>query len=198
MDDEQMLSELLATDLTRHFREIVLRYQDQLYSFAYRLTGSGQDAEDIVQEALLGAYVTLGQYPATRIHTLRLRPWLYKVTLNVFRNSKRGMRLLLMSLDFSADGEVHEWLAAENERPEILYEEWESRQELEAQILALPERYRLAVTCYYYEDFSYQEIADLLDQPLGTVKSRLHRGVQILRKTLSQQNEAGRSSYGAR
>ena len=198
MDDEQMLSELLATDLKRYFRQLVLRYQDQLYSFAFRLTGSGQDAEDIVQEALLGAYVTMAQYPAERIHTLRLRPWLYKVTLNVFRNSKRGMRLLLMPLNLSEDGAVHDLAAPEDERPDALYEIWESRQELEARLLTLPECYRLVITCYYCEDLSYQEIADLLDQPLGTVKSRLHRGMQILRKTLAQQNEEGMSRYGAR
>lgn len=197
-DDETPLAELLVTDLRRNFSQLVLHYQDQLYSFAYRLTGSTPDAEDIVQEALLGAYVTLGQYPAARIRTLRLRPWLYKITLNVFRNSKRGVRLLLTPLDAYEGGEAQDLTAAEEERPDALYEALESWQELEKRLFALPERYRLVVICYYCQELSYQEIADLLDQPLGTVQSRLHRGRQILRQTVNQHHQKGMSNYGAR
>lgn len=197
-DDETPLAELLATDLRHNFYQLVLRYQDQLYGFAYRLTGSSQDAEDIVQEALLGAYVTLGRYLAARIRALSLRPWLYKITLNVFRNSKRGVRLLLIPLDAYEEDEDQNLPAAEEERPDVLYETQESWQELEEHLLALPERYRLVVICYYCQELSYQEIADLLDQPLGTVRSRLHRGRQILRKTVSQYHEKGTSTYGAR
>lgn len=196
--DETPLAELLVTDLTRNFHHLVLRYQDQLYSFAYRLTGSAQDAEDIVQEALLGAYMTMRRYSAERIREIHLRSWLYKITLNVFRNSKRGVRLLLMPMDSWAEDEAQDLPAVEAERPDALYEAQENWQELEECLLALPEHYRLVIVCYYCQELSYQEIADLLDQPLGTVQSRLHRGIQILRKTMKVHDEKGMHKYGAR
>src|ERR1035441_8824245 len=95
-DDEQALLKLLATSLDSTFRQLVLCYQDRLYTFALRLTGSAQDAEDTVQEALFGAYIALSHYTPERIHALKLRGWLYKLTLNVFRNCKRGVRPLMI------------------------------------------------------------------------------------------------------
>ncbi|HJT56661.1 MAG TPA: sigma factor, partial [Ktedonobacteraceae bacterium] len=83
MDNEQTLMACLAQDLDHFFWELARRYQDQLYAFAFHLSGSAQDAEDIVQEALMGTYITLSHYPGERIRTLKLRPWLYKLTLNV-------------------------------------------------------------------------------------------------------------------
>lgn len=197
-NDDTLLAELLTTDLRLNFRRLVLRYQDQLYSFAYRLTGSAQDAEDIVQEALMGAYVTLRQYSVERIRTLSLRPWLYKITLNVFRNSRRGGRLLMVPLQACAEDVAGTLPAMETERPDVLYEAQESRQELEQRLLALPEYYRLVIICYYFQELSYREIAMLLDQPLGTVQSRLHRGIQILRTTMELHQKKGASTYGAR
>lgn len=192
--NEFELLELLLTNLDRAFRQLVLSYQQMLYAFALRLSGSTQDAEDIVQEALMGAYITLLHYPPERIRALKLRAWLYKLTLNVFRNSKRRARLQVVPYDLSESEEevVLELPAAEHERPEVLYEHVENLLELAEMLNALPERYRVVIICYYFEDLSYQEIATLLDQPLGTIKSRLHRGIEMLRHhSQSQKLEGG-------
>ncbi len=191
---EYALLELLAIDLDGSFRQLVLHYQNMLYAFAFRLSGSLQDAEDIVQEALLGAYVTLLHYPPERIRSLKLRAWLYKLTLNIFRNSKRRLSLLISSYDLSEE-EILEVSDTECERPEMLYENVERLQELAKMLGILPERYRIVVICFYFEELSYQEIATLLNQPLGTIKSRLHRGIQILKKHLQLQKLEERMTY---
>ncbi|HET8840066.1 MAG TPA: sigma-70 family RNA polymerase sigma factor [Ktedonobacteraceae bacterium] len=182
MDDENELAALLAHDLEHTFRRLVVRYQDRLYAFAFRLTGSAQNAEDLVQEALLGAYITLSHYPRARILELKLGPWLYKVTLNVFRNHQRRTTLAVISLDLTEAYALLNLPESNEVQPEWLFEQAELQQEITELVASLPEPYRLVATCYYFEELSYQEIADLLDLPLGTVKSRLHRSLQMLRQ----------------
>ena len=87
--DEQLRS-LLAIDLDYHFRQLVALYQQRLYSFALRLEGHPQDAEDIVQETFLRTYHALKSYPASKVQALQLRGWLYRIALNVFRNRHRA------------------------------------------------------------------------------------------------------------
>ena len=179
------LSTLLAVDLDRHFQQVVLHFQHRLYAFALRQTGSSQDAEDIVQEAFMQAYYALASYPAQRIQALHLQPWLYKITHNIFISRMRRVKLQQVSLDNTESCiEVED---DESARPEMILEVRESLRELEALLVTLPEQYREAVNLYYFEELSYREIADLLSQPMGTVKSNLHRGTKLLRNALSMQ-----------
>lgn len=189
--EENELPRLLAADLKQHFRRLVLQYQDYLYTFMFHLTANKQEAEDIVQEALLGTYVTLAHYPPERVQALKLRPWLYKVALNVFRNRKRGIRPNIMSLDQVESDDLQ---TLEADQPDNTYELMERSQELKEHLSTLPEHYRIIVICYFFEELTYQEIADLLDQPIGTVKSRLHRGIQLLRQQMRKAQGAESSS----
>ena len=178
---------LLATDLDYHFKELVLTYQHQLYAFALRQTGSPQDAEDIVQEALIRAYYALDDYSPQRLRALKIQPWLYKIVLNVFYNRVRSSRLQVVPLDTTENSAL---LAIEGdwrEQPDMLLEDTESLHELEALVARLPEQYREAVNLYYFEGFNYREIAELLNQPMGTIKSSLHRGLRVLRTMLTAQ-----------
>ncbi len=178
---------LLATDLDHYFKELVLTYQHRLYAFALRQTGSSQDAEDIVQEALIRAYYALDDYSPQRLRALKIQPWLYKIALNVFYNRIRSSRLQVVPLDTSENSAL---LAIEGdwrEQPDMLLEDTESLHELEALVARLPEQYREAVNLYYFESFSYREIAELLNQPMGTIKSSLHRGLRVLRTMLTAQ-----------
>ncbi len=185
MDEQQAdLLELLAADLNRYFQQLVLSTQQRLYVFALRQTGSPQDAEDIVQEAYIRAYHALADYSPDRIRIMKMQAWLYKITLHIFyRHSSNDARLHYTSLDVEEASELLEIEDDENERPEKVLEGREDLRELEAMIARLPEQYRLAVNCYYFAELSYREIADLLHQPLGTVKSNVYRGTQLLRKT---------------
>ncbi len=193
-ENEHTLPELLSEDLEHFFYQLVLCYQDSLYTFALRLSNSRQDAEDIVQEALIGAYVTLSHYPSARIRNLKLRSWLYKLTLNVFRNSKRGSHPLTNSLDLYEENSEVMIREDIEERPDFLYENAECLQEITELLAMLPEHYRVVIICYYFEDLSYQAIASLLNQPLGTIKSRLYRGMHLLRQYVHANILSGRIS----
>jgi RNA polymerase sigma-70 factor (ECF subfamily) len=185
----QELPALLATDLDCYFEQLMLVYQHRLYALALRQVGNKQDAEDIVQETFLRAHHALKNYPASRIRTLQLRQWLYKITLNVFFNFIRRSGPQLVSLDLSEDSSLLE-MEDQSAGPdmEVYWREW--RRELETHISILPRRYRVTVDLHYFEDLSYSEIAELLNQPPGTVKANVSRGVQLLRRALeTQMNE---------
>src|SRR5258708_12099571 len=99
MIDEQSLSAHLAADLDGHFEHLVRTYQDRLYSFALRLTGSRQDAEESTQDAFVRAYRALHSYPEDRRRAMRLRPWLYQITLNTVRNRVRRPMLVTVAVE---------------------------------------------------------------------------------------------------
>src|SRR6202023_1119743 len=96
---EHSLSEGLATNVDGHFEDLVRTYQDRLYGFALRLTGSPRDAEESTQDAFVRAYRALQRYPEQRRRELKLRPWLYRIVLNVVRNRVRRATLSLVPLD---------------------------------------------------------------------------------------------------
>ena len=189
-DEEDLLS-LLATDLDRHFRQLVILYQQRLFSFALRLVGSPQDAEDIIQETFLRSYHALKSYPVLKVRALRIRPWLYTVTLNIFRNRQRKPEHQFIPLNTSEESPLLEIEDPSCGPDEEAY--WhEMRRELEIQLATLSERYRVAVTLYYFEDLSYSEIAELLNQPIGTVKAHVHRALRQLHKSLDTQKNGVR------
>ena len=182
----------LARDLDASFERLVRLYQDRLYRFALRLTGSPRDAEEAAQDAFVRSYAALREYPPDRIAAISLRPWLYQVTLNVVRNRSRGKHLRLVPLD----GEKPEHDAPDSEalRPDALAERAEAREELATLLTALPEPYRAAVVLRHVEGLAYAEAAEILGQPVGTVKSNVHRGVEQLRDALQAQRSEER--YG--
>jgi len=174
-----------CADLAGCFEQLMETYQHRLYSFALRLSGSAQDAEEIVQDAFVRAYRALERYPVERIQALALRPWLYRITLNVYRNRVRGKRLAVLSLEGrSEEGPDREPADPEHERPEQVAAHAALRGELSALVAALPERYRAAVILRYIEGLSYAELSRALSQPVGTVKANVHRGIKQLRQQM--------------
>jgi RNA polymerase sigma-70 factor, ECF subfamily len=186
---EQQLPTALAADLEGNFACLVEIYQDRLYAFALRLTGNPQDAEEILVDALSRAYEAMGQYDPERLRALALRPWLYQITLNVFRNRVRGRRLPLVSLERTGGQTAVDPADAEGGRPDALLERAELRDMLAAQVAVLPERERVAVVLRHVQDLGYGEIATLLKQPVGTVKANVHRGIRRLRAALRAYEE---------
>ncbi len=161
-------------------------YQHRLYAFALRLIGNPHDAEEIIVDAMVRAYQALGQYDTGRIQALELRPWLYQITLNVFRNRIRGRRLEVVSYDQPAGPGLAEMAGDPSEQPDAAFERAELRRTLGAAIAALPERERIAVTLRHVQGVGYSDIATILEQPVGTVKANVHRGVRRLREVLSK------------
>ncbi len=184
---DAQLPGLLAAALDRHFHQLVQSYQPQLYAFLLRQAGSSLDAEDILQEVFIRAYYALAGYPGERIQALKLRAWLFKIALNTFYSPGWKRRLLCVPLDLSDDSALLEVEDDWREQPDVIVEDKERLRELDTLVSTLPARYREAVNLYYFEDLTYQEIAELLGQPLGTVKSNVHRGVRLLREALEMQ-----------
>src|SRR5690242_97191 len=140
--DEDELPDLLATNLRDYFELLVLRYASQLYAFALRWIGNPTDAEDIVQGAFERAYITLDNYPAPLIRSINLRPWLYKVTLNVSRNYISRTKLHTVSVELVEDVDQLEQDEDWHSQPELVVENVERRHELEAMVATLAPCYR--------------------------------------------------------
>jgi RNA polymerase sigma-70 factor (ECF subfamily) len=182
MIDEQSLPARLAVDLDGHFEHLVGTFQHRLYGFALRLLGSPQDAEESTQDAFVRAYRALQGYPSERIETLRLRPWLYQIALNVVRNRVRRPALASVAIDEPvANGLVANTV---DEQPEAAALGAETQSRLASAIGELPRRYATAVVLRHVQGLSYDEAAEILNQPVGTTKSDVHRGLRLLRAAL--------------
>jgi RNA polymerase sigma-70 factor (ECF subfamily) len=170
------------------FDAIVDDYQRRLYGFALRMTGNREDAEEIVQDAFVRAYRALAKMGAEQRAELRLQPWLYTITLNVTRNRLRSKRPTNVALDALADPDA--LLRGSQEgppQPDAVVERNAEVALVEGALLQLPMHLRAAATLRFIEGRSHPEIAEILQQPIGTVKSHVHRAVRILRRILGPQ-----------
>lgn len=194
MPGEGTLQAGLAADLDGCFERLVREFQDRLFSFALRLTGSREDGEEVAQDALVRAYRALKTYPAERVRALALRPWLYRITLNVVRNRLRGKKPKLVSMnDHASESDRASWEADDPAtRPDSRLEQRQGRTNLAMLVAELPPRYRSALILRYVEGLRVEEVAAILQQPLGTTKSNLHRAVNALRIAISQSRSGKR------
>jgi RNA polymerase sigma-70 factor (ECF subfamily) len=169
------------------FAEEAMEYMSSLYSAALRMTRNPADAEDLVQETYLKAYRAFGSFK----EGTNLKAWLYRILTNTFINAYRARkrRPEQTELDDVEDlylyrrlGGLEAVSAGRSAEEEVL--EHFTEGEVKAAVEELPEQFRLAVLLADVEGFSYKEIAEILDIPIGTVMSRLHRGRKALQKTL--------------
>lgn len=178
-----------VTDVARdrdrkEFDALVERYHRQAYNIAFRMAGNHADAEDLTQEAFIRAFRFFGQYR----RELPFDSWLYKIMSNVFIDRlRRKPKVPIRSLDqpvVTADGEAQFEVPDTSDGPEeaLLSGEMDSR--IQAALDALPEVFRLTVIYADIEGLSYEEIAEVTNANIGTVRSRLHRGRRMLRAKL--------------
>src|SRR5262249_22228843 len=180
------LTAALAVDLDGTFELLVLSYQRRLFGFALHLCGNPEDAEEVAQDAFVRAYRAPAAYPEDRVRTLKLGPWLIQITLNVMRNRVQKRRLATVPLDEPADETAPREVEGDaRERPEAMAVSAELRRQLEVLLRHLPDHWRIPVVLRHVEGYTYQEIAQLLDQPPGTIKSAVHRGTNMLRESLA-------------
>lgn len=169
------------------FTDQAMVYMDQLYSAARRMTRNAADAEDLVQETYLRAYRGFGNFQ----EGTNLRAWLFRILTNAFINSYRSKQRKPQSVDLAGveDLYLHQRLggdakAALGASAEDVLMETTTESEIIDALESLPEEYRIAVLLADVEGFAYKEIAEILDVPMGTVMSRLHRGRKTLQKRL--------------
>jgi RNA polymerase sigma-70 factor, ECF subfamily len=169
------------------FAELAMEHMGPLYSAALRMTRNPADAEDLVQETYLKAYRGFGGFE----EGTNLKAWLYRILTNTYINTYRAKqrRPTESELDEVEDlylyrrlGGLEAARASRSAEDELLDRLTET--EVKAAIEDLPEAFRLAVLLADVEGFSYKEIAEILDIPIGTVMSRLHRGRKGLEKRL--------------
>lgn len=177
MDDGALLDRARGGDRDA-FAELVERHQDGLYSMALRLVGHPEDAADVVQETFLRAYVNL-----PRLRPASVRGWLYRVAVNAgYDVHRRGRRRPTTPIS-DAEGKILD-LPDTALGPEATAEARERAGAVREAILALPLEYRTAVVLRDVNDLSYEEMAEALRVPLGTVKSRISRGRALLAASL--------------
>ena len=172
------------------FEEEALTHADQLYRIALRLSGSPQTAEELVQETYLRALRAWESYrPGTN-----LAAWLATILRNVYLDEarKQSRRPAVEVLDDESEYFLYDQLAGETppQTHEVVLNRLSGEAILDA-IANLPENFREAVVLVDVGDFSYQDAAEILDVPIGTVMSRLHRGRRLLKRALAEQIPGG-------
>ena len=193
MDDDRRLTERLARDLDAAFEALVTAHQDRCYSIALRVLGDPADAEEVAQDALVRAYRALASYDAARITTLRLRPWLAAIVVNLARNRRRNradrepafaisVPSVAEAVDRSAAGRAG---ASREGDPHAAAAHAEDRRELEAALATLTPTIREAVVLRHIAGLSTTETAEALGRPEGTIKAQVHRGLAALRLRLT-------------
>jgi RNA polymerase sigma-70 factor (ECF subfamily) len=172
--DEAIAREVQKGD-TESFGTLVERYEARLLRYARRFFFERIDAEDVVQEVFVKAFENIKSFDATR----RFSPWIYRIAHNEFVNAlRRRAGKETVSL-FDLDVVLPPLFAKEDPAEEL--ERKEFRAEMEQKLKALDVKYREPLVLYYYEEMSYQEIADILKIPVATVGVRLNRGRAILK-----------------
>jgi RNA polymerase sigma-70 factor (ECF subfamily) len=179
----------LSRDLDGSFATFVEHHQDLVYSLALRWSpGRPSDAEDLAQDVFVRAYRALREYSSDRIAALRARGWLASIVLNLARNRARRQSPRTTPLD-SVDQPSHDPVDTDpRTRPQIMAERREASREWGNLLERLPPRYRTAVELRHVHGLSYQELAEALGRPVGTVKSDVHRGVALLREAWEAMN----------
>jgi len=160
-------------------RSLLERYRKSLYGFLFRVCGDVTEAEDLFQEAFLRAFRSGARFDPTR----RFKPWLFAIALNLARD--RGRRLAHPATPrLQANDHLPE---PEGVGPPGQNEnQWIRRADLLAALAQVPESIREVVLLRYFEGMEQAEIAAVVGIPTGTVKSRLHRGIRLLRERLKE------------
>ncbi|MED4935758.1 RNA polymerase sigma factor SigW [Heyndrickxia coagulans] len=167
------------------FNDIVELYKDKVFQICFRMIGSRTEAEDLAQETFIRAYIHIKSFKQER----KFSPWLYRIATNLCID-----RIRKKKPDFYLDAEIsgtegltlYSTVPAEENLPDMQVETLEMQEMIQREILKLPEKYRIMIVLKYIEELSLNEISEMLDIPLGTVKTRIHRGREALRKQLGR------------
>lgn len=185
--DEELMAQAQGGD-QEAFALLVHRYEKPLFSFLRRMTGNTADAEDVFQDTFLRVHLHRDQFRSGS----PFRPWLYRIAANLSVDRlRRRKRWWWFSLDApSGDNpeglSLGDTLAARGAHADTGARTDETARALEQALAALPAKHRTVFLMARYEDLSYEEIAQALEIPLGTVKSRLNTAVQRLRDAMKE------------
>lgn len=168
------------------FEQLVLSYQDRVYSHCIYLTGNQEDAQDLAQDVFLQAYKSIGSFR----QKADFGTWLHRIAVNRWINlCRRNKKVVAFSLDEplqTGDSELIRELAATEDGPQEQVERQEIKSRIQQALNKLPDEFRMALILRELEGYNYEDIASLLECSLGTVKSRINRGRKALKKELDK------------
>lgn len=193
--DEQLMADYRIGD-TGSFSKLVSRYERELYHFLVRFLGDRAAAEDVFQETFLQVHTSADQFDPAR----RFRPWLFTIAANKARDlirsqARRPTNPLQASINPGDDesGEYIDLIQSVENLPETPLEQKELQESVQKTVMSMPDHLREILLLSYFHQFPYKQISDILDIPLGTVKSRLHAAVAHFAdrwKSMNQSNSA--------
>jgi RNA polymerase sigma-70 factor (ECF subfamily) len=185
LTDEELVARSRTGD-TESFNQLVRRWERQIFALAYRTLGREEDARDVTQETFLRAFRALPGFKGDA----KFSSWLYRIALNLCRDWMRRDRRAPM-VDVPEGVEIHELAADKQEVASV--EDLAARAELSAAVAAameqLPAEQRNAIILKEYQGLTFQEVAELMNCPLSTAKTRLYQGLTLLRRYLAEQGK---------
>ncbi len=181
--DDSELARLAELGKEPAFRELLLRYERPIFSLIYRMVRDLELAEDLAQETFVRAFNAIASYNSS----YKFNSWIFKIASNHTINYLRKGKLDTVSIFATSDkglGDREPQIKSKTENPHEFTERRELGGRIEVAIGELREEYRMVILLYHVEGCSYEEIADILDTPLGTVKTYLFRARKELKKHL--------------
>ena len=175
---EGVLNRRLAGDLDGAFPDFVTEMQGLVFNGARRWLPGRQDAEDVTQEVFVKAYKAMQGYPPERVVDLRLRPWLFTITLNLCRNQARTRSRRPSQVALGRTDPVGPETTEQSAIDLVAVDEWRTR------LGQLTARQRDAIVLRHVVGLTYDETGEVLNRPVGTVKSDVHRGLDRLRSMM--------------
>jgi RNA polymerase sigma-70 factor, ECF subfamily len=184
--EETLLLQQIASGHTGAFQQLVEQYQSKVLNTCYGFVHHQEDAEDLAQEVFLEVYQSLAQFRAEA----QLSTWIYRIavtkSLDFLRRQKRKKRFGYLRQILGLDDPVAQIPAPPDANPQVALENQERARILQQAVESLAENQKIAITLNKYEEFSYQEIADIMGVSVAAVESLIHRAKQNLQKKLSQ------------
>jgi len=180
----QLINNALAGD-QKAYEMLLNRYQNGVYNMIYQMIKNREETEDLVQESFIKAFKSLESYN----DSYAFSTWLYKIAFNHCIDAIRKKKLKTLPLDRPIqlkEGEIHHEIRDDTYSPEGDFLFSERKKLIQDTINSLPERYRIAIILRHQKDHSYEEISEILKIPLGTVKARIFRAREMLKKKLRE------------
>jgi len=184
-DDHRLIAECLQ-GRTAAFGELVRRYQDRLFNTVHRLVDNAEDAQDVVQDAFLNAYQSLGSFKGDS----QFFTWLYRIAVNTAISMKRKQRVVYSLRGARGEEGSSEPLdPSEFSRPEHAVEKAELERRVQGALNRLSPEHRAVLVLKDIDGQKYEAMAEILGVPIGTIRSRLHRARIELREILERDGE---------
>jgi len=180
--DEELIQKALAGNQAA-YKELLNRHQRAIFNIILKIVRNRDETEDLVQETFMRAFHSLATYRSE----YRFSTWLYKIAANCAIDSIRKKKIEALSLDKpieTKDGKVEIDLPDNSSNPEENLWQKQRRMSIDEAIDSLPEKYREVIVYRHRDDQSYEEIAQILKLPVGTVKARIFRARELLKKKL--------------